>query len=313
MMEYITLPGSDLRVSRFCMGGCPMGGYGWGQVHEDELIDSIHAALDAGVNFFDTADTYGLGQSERTLAKGLGSHRGSVVITSKFGVRVGSGKTVYDNTPSYIQTALEESLRRLHTDYIDIYTIHYRDGKTPIADVVGKLEELRTAGKIRYFGLSNIHGDGLDELLPYKDRFVCCQDEFSLACRTNEADLRTVQDKIHATPLTWGSLGQGILTGKYTKENLHFGADDRRSREIYVNFHGKKLEQNLHIVEVLKKIAVNHGKSIASCAIRWILDVLPESVVIAGVKRPAQLASNAEAMGWTMTPEELQGLDEVTG
>ena len=100
-MEYITLPGSDLRVSRFCMGGCPMGGYGWGQVHEDELIDAIHAALDAGVNFFDTADTYGLGQSERTLAKGLGSRRGDVVIGSKFGVRVGGGKTVYDNTPAY--------------------------------------------------------------------------------------------------------------------------------------------------------------------------------------------------------------------
>lgn len=312
-MEYITLPGSDLRVSRFCMGGCPMGGYGWGRVHEDELIGAIHAALDAGVNFFDTADTYGLGQSERTLAKGLGSRRGDVVIGSKFGVRVGGGKTVYDNTPTYIQAALEESLRRLNTDYIDIYTIHYRDGTSPIADVIGKLEELREAGKIRYFGLSNIHGDGLEEFLPYKDAFVCCQDEFSLACRTNETDLRAVQERLHAAPLTWGSLGQGILTGKYTKENLHFGADDRRSREIYVNFHGEKLERNLRTVEVLRKIAVNHGKSIAACAIRWILDTLPGSVVIAGVKRPAQLMSNVEAMGWTMTPDELRELDEVSG
>lgn len=312
-MEYITLPGSDLRVSRFCMGGCPMGGYGWGQVHEDELIGAIHAALDAGVNFFDTADTYGLGQSERTLAKGLGSRRGDVVIGSKFGVRVGGGKTVYDNSPTYIQAALEESLRRLNTDYIDIYTIHYRDGKTPIADVIGKLEELREAGKIRYFGLSNIHGDGLEELLPYKNTFVCCQDEFSLARRINETDLRAVREKIHAAPLTWGSLGQGILTGKYTRENLHFGADDRRSREIYVNFHGEKLERNLRTVEVLRKIATSHGKSIAACAIRWILDTLPESVVIAGVKRPAQLTSNVEAMGWTMTPDELRELDEVSG
>ena len=96
MMEYITLQNTDLRVSRFCMGGCPMGGYGWGSVQESELLDAIHAALDAGVNFFDTADTYGLGQSERTLAKGLGSRRGDVVIESKFGVRVGGGKTVYD-------------------------------------------------------------------------------------------------------------------------------------------------------------------------------------------------------------------------
>lgn len=312
MMEYITLQNTDLRVSRFCMGGCPMGGYGWGSVQESELLDAIHAALDAGVNFFDTADTYGLGQSERTLAKGLGSRRRDVVIESKFGVRVGGGKTVYDNSPEYIQQALEESLRRLNTDYIDVYLIHYRDGKTPIADVVGKLEELKAAGKLRYYGLSNIHGDGLEELLPYAGRFACCQDELSLACRKNEDDLRAVQSRLRATPMTWGSLGQGILTGKYNRENVCFGADDRRSREIYVNFHGEKLEQNLRIVEALKKIAANREKSVVACAIRWILDTLPESVVIAGVKRPAQLSANVEAMGWTLNEEELRELNEVS-
>lgn len=312
MMEYITLQNTDLRVSRFCMGGCPMGGYGWGSVQESELLDTVHAALDAGVNFFDTADTYGLGQSERTLAKGLGSRRRDVVIESKFGVRVGGGKTVYDNSPEYIQQALEESLRRLNTDYIDVYLIHYRDGKTPIADVVGKLEELKAAGKLRYYGLSNIHGDGLEELLPYAGRFACCQDELSLACRKNEDDLRAVQSRLRATPMTWGSLGQGILTGKYNRENVCFGADDRRSREIYVNFHGEKLEQNLRIVETLKKIAANREKSVAACAIRWILDTLPESVVIAGVKRPAQLSANVEAMGWTLNEEELRELNEVS-
>ena len=312
MMEYITLQNTDLRVSRFCMGGCPMGGYGWGSVQESELLDAVHAALDAGVNFFDTADTYGLGQSERTLAKGLGSRRRDVVIESKFGVRVGGGKTIYDNSPEYIQQALEESLRRLNTDYIDGYLIHYRDGKTPIADVVGKLEELKAAGKLRYYGLSNIHGDGLEELLPYAGRFACCQDELSLACRKNEDDLRAVQSRLRATPMTWGSLGQGILTGKYNRENVCFGADDRRSREIYVNFHGEKLEQNLRIVEALKKIAANREKSVAACAIRWILDTLPESVVIAGVKRPAQLSANVEAMGWTLNEEELRELNEVS-
>lgn len=312
MMEYITLQNTDLRVSRFCMGGCPMGGYGWGSVQESELLDAVHAALDAGVNFFDTADTYGLGQSERTLAKGLGSRRRDVVIESKFGVRVGGGKTVYDNSPEYIQQALEESLRRLNTDYIDVYLVHYRDGKTPIADVVGKLEELKAAGKLRHYGLSNIHGDGLEELLPYAGRFACCQDELSLACRKNEDDLRAVQSRLRATPMTWGSLGQGILTGKYNRENVYFGADDRRSREIYVNFHGEKLEQNLRIVEALKKIAANREKSVAACAIRWILDTLPESVVIAGVKRPAQLSASVEAMGWTLNEEELRELNEVS-
>ena len=287
-----------------------MGGYGWGNVQESELLDAISEALDKGVNFFDTADTYGLGQSERTLAKGLGERRKNVVIESKFGVRVGGGKTVYDNSPEYIQTALEESLRRLNTDYIDIYTIHYRDGKTPIADVIGKLDELKAAGKIRHYGLSNIHGNEADELIPYAEKFVCCQDEFSLACRKNEADLFSLQSKLHVTPMTWGSLGQGILTGKYGAD-VKFGADDRRSREIYVNFHGEKLKQNLRIVEVLKKIAENHGRTVAACAIRWILDTLPESVVIAGVKRPSQLDSNIEAMDWHLGIEEMKELNEV--
>lgn len=311
-MEYITLKNTDIKVSRFCMGGCPMGGYGWGNVQESELLDAISEALDKGVNFFDTADTYGLGQSERTLAKGLGERRKNVVIESKFGVRVGGGKTVYDNSPEYIQTALEESLRRLNTDYIDIYTIHYRDGKTPIADVIGKLDELKAAGKIRHYGLSNIHGNEVDELIPYAEKFVCCQDEFSLACRKNEADLFSLQSKLHVTPMTWGSLGQGILTGKYGAD-VKFGADDRRSREIYVNFHGEKLKQNLRIVEVLKKVAENHGRTAAACAIRWILDTLPESVVIAGVKRPSQLDSNIEAMDWHLGIEEMKELNEVAG
>ena len=309
-MEYIELRNTDLRVSRFCMGGCPMGGYGWGNVQETELLDAVHDALDKGVNFFDTADTYGLGQSERTLAKGLGAHRRDVVIESKFGVRVSGGKTVYDNSPEYIQTALEESLRRLNTDYIDIYLIHYRDEKTPISDVVGKLDELKAAGKIRYYGLSNIHGGGINEMLPYAGKFVCCQDEFSLACRKNEGDLRELQSKLNVTPMTWGSLGQGILTGKYDK-NANFGTDDRRSRDIYVNFHGEKLLQNLRIVDVLRKAAEHHKKSVAACAIRWILDTLPESVVIAGVKRPAQLDSNLEAMGWHLSEEEMNELNEV--
>lgn len=289
-----------------------MGGYGWGNVQESELLDAISEALDKGVNFFDTADTYGLGQSERTLAKGLGERRKNVVIESKFGVRVGGGKTVYDNSPEYIQAALEESLRRLNTDYIDIYTIHYRDGKTPIADVIGKLDELKAAGKIRHYGLSNIHGNEADELIPYAEKFVCCQDEFSLACRKNEADLFSLQSKLHVTPMTWGSLGQGILTGKYGAD-VKFGADDRRSREIYVNFYGEKLKQNLRIVEVLKKIAENHGRTVAACAIRWILDTLPESVVIAGVKRPSQLDSNIEAMDWHLGIEEMKELNEVAG
>ena len=163
-----------------------MGGYGWGNVQEKDLTEAIHVAIGNGINFFDTADTYGLGQSEKTLAKGLGDRRNEVIIESKFGVRFSKSGTVYDNSPEYIREALEGTLTRMNTDYIDIYTIHYRDHKTPIEEVVDTLEDLKAEGKIRSIGLSNIDSEGIAELLPYKDRFVCCQDEFSLACRSHE-------------------------------------------------------------------------------------------------------------------------------
>lgn len=308
-MEYTVLKNSDLKVSRFCMGGCPMGGYGWGETKEQDFIDSIKEALESGVNFFDTADTYGLGQSERTLAKGIGARRQDVVIQSKFGVKAGGGKTLYDNSPSHIRASLEGTLKHLGTDYIDIYVIHYRDTATPVEEVIGTLGELRGEGKIRYFGLSNVTEEEYAEILPYKKYFVDFQEEYSLACRKNEEKIRQLGKDF--TPMTWGSLGQGILTGKYGRD-ARFGASDRRSRDAYVNFHGEKLEKNLNIVEKLREISSMHGSSVASCAIRYILDALPGSVVIAGVKRPQQLRANLEAMEYRLSKEEMEMLNEVS-
>ena len=194
-MEYITLKNSDISVSHFQMGGCPMGGYGWGETNEADFLKAIELAIENGVNFFDTADTYGLGQSEKTLAKGISGKRDKVIIQSKFGVRVENGKTVYDNSPAYMRSALEKSLTRLNTDYIDVYVIHYRDN-TPIEEVVYGLKALQKEGKIRYFGLSNIKKDGIKELLPYKNLFVNCQDEYSLAQRAHEEDILEVANKL---------------------------------------------------------------------------------------------------------------------
>lgn len=310
-MEYIKIKNSDLEVSRLCMGGCPMGGYGWGAVSEQDLVDAVHAALDAGITMFDTADTYGLGKSEETLGKALGTKRKDVVIATKFGVRVENGKTFYDNNPQYIQKAVDGSLKRLGTDYIDLYQVHYRDEQTPISDVIEALEKLKKAGKIREYGLSNIHSKDLKELQDHVGKFVSFQDEYSLACRKNEADLLELSDKLELTPLTWGSLGQGILTGKYDK-NCSFGSDDRRSRDIYVNFHGEKLLKNLEIVEVLREIAAEVEKPVSAVAIRFILDYMKESIVLAGIKNPGQLRGNCEAFGWELSQEQIQRLDKIS-
>lgn len=310
-MEYITLKNTDLRVSRVCMGGCPMGGHGWGNVQEQELLDAVNAALDNGINFFDTADTYGLGKSEETLSKALGSRRQEAVIATKFGVRVGSQGTFYDNSPQWIRTACENSLRRLNTDYIDLYQIHYRDGKTPLPEVMGTLEDLQNEGKIRHVGISNLTRKDLPELIPYAGKFATLQNQYSLATRDLEADILELADVLHLTPTTWGSLGQGVLTGKYDR-NASFGADDRRSRQIYVNFHGEKLEKNLQIVDVLQQVAAQYGKSVSAVAVRFILDQLPGSVALCGAKRPAQILGTAAALGWTLTPEHLQALEQIS-
>lgn len=310
-MEYINLNNSDLRVSRLCMGGCPMGGYGWGIVEEHQLIGAVRAALEQGVTFFDTADTYGLGQSERTLGKALGARRADAVIATKFGVRVENGTTFYDNSPQWITTACENSLRRLGTDYIDLYQLHYRDGKTPIRDVVETLGRLRDQGKIRYFGLSNVKREDLAELTPFQGTFVSFQDEYSLACRKNEEDMLLLSQRLSMTPMTWGSLGQGILTGKYGRDAA-FTSDDRRSREVYVNFHGEKLLKNLEIVEEMKKIAQKYSKPVSAVAVRFILDHLPGSVVLCGAKRPDQILGNAQALGWHLDNDDLRHLDEIS-
>lgn len=288
-----------------------MGRHGWGVVDEQELISAVHGALDQGINFFDTADTYGLGQSELTLGLALAGRRDQAVIATKFGVRVEDGITFYDNSPHWIVAACENSLRRLNTDYIDLYQIHYRDSETDIGTVVQTLEKLRDQGKIRYFGLSNLTKTDLSSLWDHRGTFCTLQNQYSLACRDREEEFLELTEKLELNPLTWGSLGQGILTGKYDA-NTVFSVDDRRSRKAYVNFHGEKLLNNLQIVEQMRLIAADHGKPVSAVAVRFILDHLPNSVVLCGAKRPAQILETAQAMDWQLTESELCLLDQIS-
>lgn len=310
-MEKITLKNTPLSVSRLCIGGCPAGEYGWGNVSRAEVERAMLSAVEMGINFFDTADTYGLGRSEETLGETLRAHREQVVIATKFGVRVEGGKTFFDNSPTFIEQALGQSLKRLRTDRIDLYQVHYLDGVTPIPTLMEALIAHQQKGDIRAIGLSNITADVLPQLMPYREHIATFQNHFSLAHRDDEAAMLKLSEGLTASPLTWGSLGQGVLTGKYSAD-VHFEANDRRSRTIYDNFYGDKLQKNLRIVEVMRPIAKAHGVSLASVAVRWILDTLPSSVVITGVKTPQQAHDNAQAMGFKLDKSELAQLDEVS-
>lgn len=312
LTEKIRIPNSDLEVSRICFGGCPMGGYGWGETHHNDFVEAIRYALDIGINFFDTADTYGLGESERVLGEAIKGRRKEAIIATKFGVRRSeTGGTYYDNSPEWTRTALERSLTRLQTDYVDLYYIHYLDHKTPLKTVVSTLEQLVAEKKIRYYGISNITTEDIDDIKASGGHFVSVQDEYSLATRKNETNLLEISTRLNLTPMTWGSLGQGILSGKIDKDTK-FGPDDRRSKPIYVNFHGAKLDHNLMIVEELRKIAKRHNTSISSTAIRFTLDFIKDSVTLVGIKNVTQLKENVEAFGWSLSDDEIQNLEYIS-
>lgn len=310
-MDTIALKNCNLVVSRIGMGGCPAGEFGWGNVDRGEVERAFHDALDHGVNLFDTADTYGLGRSEETLGETLGSRRHEAVIATKFGVRVENGRTGYDNSPSYIHSALEHSLRRLRTDYIDLYQAHYLDGVTPIEDMMETLIDLKKKGKIRAIGVGNLTKPDMEKLLPYKGQISAFQHHYSLAHRTDEALIAKISDELDMNLISWGSLGQGILTGKYD-QNVTFDSADRRSRAVYDNFHGEKLAQNLEIVEKMRPIAKAHGVPVCAVALRWILDTFPHGVALTGVKTPKQADENRAALSFTLQKDELVTLDEVS-
>lgn len=312
-MDHIVLKNSELKVSRICIGGDPMGMHAWGRTDETELTEAVWSGLDRGINFFDTADVYGLGKAEELLGKAIKGKRDKAIIASKFGVRrtEDNTRTFFDNSPLWIRQAIEGSLRRLQTDYIDIYQIHDLDGVTPIEDVVETLDKLKEEGKIGYYGLSNISAKDIPALLPFKEKFICFQDQYSLACRDHEKDIREISGTLDVNPLTWGSLGQGILTGKYGRD-VRFPEDDRRSRATYPNFHGKKLQRNLDIVDCMREVGSNYGKQPTAVAIRYILDYLPDSVAIVGVKRKEQVLSNCEACDWKLEEHDLERLDKIS-
>lgn len=310
-METIQLKGTSLKVSRLCMGGCPAGEYGWGNVSRQDVERAMLHAVEIGVNFFDTADTYGLGRSEETLGATLKQHRKQVCIATKFGVRVQNGVTHFDNSPAYIEQSLTASLKRLQTDYIDLYQVHYLDEQTPVTDMMAALIAHKAKGDILAIGLSNIKPEHIDAFLPYAEHIASFQNHYSLAHRTDEAAMNTIASQLSIAPLTWGSLGQGILTGKYGAD-IRFDSNDRRSRPIYDNFYGDKLAHNLRIVEAMRPIASAHGVPVASLAVRWILSQMPESVVITGVKSPKQAEENALSMSFSLTADELALLNDVS-
>ncbi|QDU99042.1 aldo/keto reductase [Lignipirellula cremea] len=297
-MESFELGGKQ--VSRLGMGGCPLGGHGWGAVDDRQLVAAVRRALEQGVTFFDTADVYGRGRSEEILADALGQDRSKVVIASKGGVRfTAEGKTFKDIRPAYLREAVEGSLRRLRLESLPLYYIHWPDGQTPVEEAVAELDRMRVEGKIEAIGVSNFTTDELRRAQQVA-AISAVQVQYSLAERTQAEALLPAARQLQIPLITWGSLAQGMLTGKFTAQSK-FGADDRRSR--YENFQGDKLRSNLELVEVLHSIAGRLDRSPAQIAMRWLLDTAGVGCVLFGAKRPEQVDENTTSAGDWSLPE----------
>jgi aryl-alcohol dehydrogenase-like predicted oxidoreductase len=276
------------------------------------MAKAIELAADLGVTLFDTADCYGKGLSEIRLARALGARRKDVAIATKFGVRLDKvGAAFHDNSTAWLETALAGSLRRLCTDYIDLYQVHYWDGKTPWADIFARLERKREAGHIRSYGVSNELIAA--EALPIRTTgFVSCSFEFSLANRQNQGRIESMRNRWDLGFLSWGSLGQGVLSGKYAGSEM-LSEGDRRRRPTYANFHGERLDRNLRLVEQIRdRLRGYPSATPTQVSIRWILSHFDFSVALVGAKNRAQARENAESVDLRLNEDDMMFLDRVS-
>jgi myo-inositol catabolism protein IolS len=309
-VEYINL--GDLKVSRLGFGCDALGGHAWGPSDPREMAKAIELAADLGVTLFDTADCYGKGLSEIRLARALGARRKDVAIATKFGVRLDrAGVAFRDNSAAWFESALVASLRRLHTDYIDLYQVHYWDGRTPWAEIFSRLERKRETGVIRSYGVSNELITA--EALPIRPAgFVSCSFEFSFANRQNQDRIESMRNQWDVGFLSWGSLGQGVLGGKYAG-TATLSDGDRRRRPTYVNFHGDRLKQNLRLVEGIRDLALGYPAATpAQVSIRWILSHFDFSVALVGAKSRRQARENAEAVDLRLNEGDMAALDQLS-
>ncbi len=312
-MELRNLGKSGLLVSAVGLGCNNFGG----RIDLDATRAVIHKALDVGITLFDTADVYGeRGGSETCMGQVLGDDRKRIVLASKFGMAMADGEEMQGGSRRYIISALEASLRRLKTDWIDLYQYHRPDPRTPIDETLEALTELQRAGKIRYFGSSNMPGWEVVQAqwtarARHLSGFTSCQDEYSLLVRDVERELMPAMRAYGLGLLPYFPLASGLLTGKY-RRNATMPADARltktqRLADRYLT------DENWEKSEKLIDFAEQRGHTILELAFSWLLAQAPVSSVIAGATKPEQLEMNVKAGSWKLTPEELAEIDTITG
>jgi aryl-alcohol dehydrogenase-like predicted oxidoreductase len=306
-MEHIKVSGLPFEASRIALGTWAIGGWMWGGTEEKDAIATIHHALDLGINLIDTAPVYGFGQSEEIVGKALEGRRDKALIATKVGLDWSSGKILRNSTPARLKQELEDSLRRLKTDVIDIYQVHWPDEGTDFEETAKTLEGFRRDGKIRAIGVSNYtpaHMDAFRKEAP----LATIQPPYNLFERGIEEDVLPYAKKHGIVVLAYGALCRGLLSGKI-KPDTTFEGDDLRNNDP--KFRPDRRAQYLAAVDKLDALArEKFGKSVLALAVRWILD-WGDTIALWGARRPTQLDAIEDVMGWRIDAATMKEIDKI--
>ncbi len=310
-MDIRNLGGSGLRVSLVGLGCNNFGG----RIDFEASKQVVHKALDAGITLFDTADAYGeRGGSEEALGRILGDRRKDIVLATKFGLPMDDAETLSGAARRYIMTAVEASLRRLKTDWIDLYQQHRPDPRTPIEETLRALDDLVRQGKVRYVGCSNLPAwQVVEAVFTSKhlglNAYVSCQDEYSLVVREPDKELIPAMQRHGLGLLPYFPLASGLLTGKYRRNaQMPQGARLSKIQRLSDRF---LTDANWAKAERLGDFCEKRGRSLLELAFSWLAARPTVASVIAGATRPEQIEANIRAVGWTLTPEEIAEVDRL--
>jgi aryl-alcohol dehydrogenase-like predicted oxidoreductase len=309
-IETTQIPGTDLKPSRIGLGTWAIGGWMWGGSDDAESIRTIHAAIDRGITLIDTAPVYGFGHSEEVVGRALaqGGRRAKAVIATKVALDWKDGKPFRNASRGRILKEVDDSLRRLQTDVIDIYQVHWPDPNVPIEETAGALKDVLEAGKIRAIGVSNFSPAQMDKFRAVAPLHTN-QPPYNLFEREIEKDVLAYCQKNNIMTLAYGALCRGLLAGRMSTTTTFSGDDLRRNDP---KFQQPRFGQYLDAVAALDGFAATrYGKSVVHLAVRWILDKQGAGFALWGARRPDQLDPIDEVYDWTLDAAGMAEIDKI--
>lgn len=307
-MQLREIGHTGIRITPVAMGCWPISGITSIEVNEADSLATLEAALDAGINCFDTAYCYGYeGESERMIARALGHRRDEIVIATKGGIHWENRVQQKDGSPETLHRECDESLRRLNTDRVELYYLHAPDPRVPVAESAGALKELLEAGKIRSVGVSNFNAQQLADFSQ-----VCpisaCQPHYNMLQREIEDSVLPWCIEHNTSIMAYWPLMKGLLAGKLPRDHVF---DPKDGRQKYPMFHGEEWQKNQDFLDTLRPIAQETGTSVAQVVINWTIERPGITAALCGAKRPEQIRDNAASMNWKLTDEQIARIDHA--